>query len=86
MTIVELQALKERWALEKRWADHRAAMICTVVANMLRSPKKPAIPIDRFMPQSEPRRPKTHDSEGMAKQVMVLNALLNGKVRYIDGH
>jgi len=84
LTLMELQALKERWELNKRWQDHRAAMICTVIANAFRGRKQKPIPLDHFMPSRGPQKAR-QTAQDMVRVVTVLNAAFGGTVRYVDG-
>ena len=52
LTLKEFNALSERYGVNQEWLNYRAALICSVLANIARDPKKkgtPYIPRD-FMP------------------------------------
>ena len=79
LTIRELNALLERYKSEHDWLNYRAALICSVLANTARDPKRkprPFIP-DDFMPKKE-RKQQT--AKQMLTTVKMLNAAFGGNV------
>ena len=79
LTLKEFNALSTRFKENQKWLNYRAAMICAVVANTVRNPKKKsrAWTPDDFMPTKE-RRYMT--DQQMFAQVQAINAILGGKV------
>lgn len=52
LTVPKFQALLERHKIDQEWQNYRAALICSILANVYRDPKKkssPFMPAD-FMP------------------------------------
>ena len=78
LTIREFNALSERYKSNHDWQNYRAALICSVLANIWRDPKKrrPFTP-DDFMPKKEL---KQQSPEQMLMNVKLLNAAFGGKV------
>ena len=63
--------------------DFRSALICAVIANVNRNPKKrhsPFKPSD-FMPRREEQEPEKQFPEQMLQRIKIMNAALGGKVR-----
>jgi hypothetical protein len=82
LTLKEFNALLVRFKDAQDWQNYRAAMICAVVANTVRSSKKKArawTPSD-FMPI---RERKVMTDKQMFAQVQANNALLGGKVEEV---
>ncbi len=79
LTVRELNALTERQAERHDWLNYRAALICSVLANTARDPKRKRTPFtpDDFMP-GKPR--KEQSAQQMWATVKVLNASLGGNV------
>ena len=52
LTLKEFNALCERYGVNQEWLNYRAALICSVLANIARDPKKKGIPYTTqdFMP------------------------------------
>jgi len=74
----EFNALSERFKESQNWLNYRAAMICAVVANTVRNPKKKTkawVPSD-FMPTKERKR---MTDKQMFAQVQAINAMYGGK-------
>jgi len=74
----EFSALSDRWKDAKDWLDYRAALVCSVMANMWRDPKKTKfISPDEFMP----KKPNIKQSaEQMLANVKLLNSAYGGNV------
>lgn len=51
MSIKRFNALAEQYKQEQERQDFRIAMICTLIANTFRDPKKAALRIEDFMPK-----------------------------------
>jgi len=79
LTLVEFNALSERYRESQKWLNYRAAMICAVVANTVRDRKKKSKPWtpDDFMPIKECRQ---MTAEQMFNQVQANNIMLGGEV------
>ena len=56
----EFSALSDRFKDAQEWLNYRVALVCTVMANMWRSPKSRAFTPADFMPgrKNEPQTPK----------------------------
>lgn len=77
LTMREFGALSDRFKDAQGWLDYRAALICTVMANMWRDSKtKPYKPSD-FMPE---QKPKKQTPEQMLMAVKMLNSAYGGNV------
>ena len=79
LTLVEFNALSERYKEAQKWLNHRVAMICSVIANTVRDRKKKSKPWtpDDFMPIKEQ---KQMTAEQMFAQVQTNNLMLGGEV------
>lgn len=79
LTLKEFNALIGRHKSNQEWLNYRAALICAVLANTVRDPKRKARPFvpDDFMPGSKSRK---QTAKQMFAQVKAINALLGGKV------
>ena len=78
LTIKEFNALVERYNNNQEWLNHRTALICSVLANIWRDPKRkqqPFRPAD-FMPEVESRQ---QTPKQILATVKVLNAAFGGK-------
>jgi len=53
LTLAQFDALAERYQDSKEWEDHRAALICAVVANCHRGKKSKAYKPSDFMPKKK---------------------------------
>lgn len=56
----EFSALSDRFKDAQEWLNYRVALVCTIMANMWRSPKSRPFTIADFMPgrRNEPQTPK----------------------------
>jgi len=72
----EFSALSDRWTDGKDWLDYRAALVCTVVANMLRGPKAKAFKPTDFMPG---KRHTRQSQKEMISRVKAINAAMGKK-------
>ena len=73
----EFKALSDRFKDAQDWLDYRAALICTIMANVWRDSKtKPFTPED-FMPGKKHTK---QTPEQMLAAVQMLNAAYGGKV------
>jgi len=63
--------------------DYRNALICTVIANANRNPKKKSTPFTvlDFMPGEQPPEEKKQSPEQMMQRIKIMNAALGGKVQ-----
>ncbi len=77
LTMRELNALSERHEESHEWLNYRAALICSVLANTVRDPKRKTRPFvpDDFMPKTE-RRVQT--TSQMLTTVRMLNTAFGG--------
>ncbi|AQU06109.1 hypothetical protein B1772_04745 [Dehalococcoides mccartyi] len=77
LTLKEYAALLKHHRINMEWQDYRAGLICSVLANINRDPKKhtkPYTPAD-FMPQKNPTK---MTPEQMLAQIKLLNTVYNG--------
>ena len=77
--MIEFTALSNRYNETQNWLNHRAALICSVIANVHRDPKRKSKPYvtDDFMPT---RERKVMTDQQMYDQVKACNLILGGKV------
>jgi len=77
--MAEYDALLGRRREAKEWQDYRAGLVCSVLANVWRDPKKgKALTPQDFMPgASRAARPRM-TAEDMLHEVKVINARLGG--------
>jgi len=75
--MIEYKALSDRFKDAQDWLDYRAALICTVMANMWRGSKTKAFKPQDFMPK---RESKQQTPEQMLANVKLLNSAYGGKV------
>lgn len=78
MTFREFEALCRRCNDVRQWLNSRTALVCMVMANMWRNPKRRLFTIDDFMPGGRESKPQT--PEQMLRVVKMLNAAHGGKV------
>ena len=79
LTLKEFNALAERQQNNHDWQNYRTALICSIVANTARDPKrrrKPFTP-DDFMPH---KQHPGQTPEQIFAQVQLLNAAFGGNV------
>lgn len=71
----------ERYIQEQEEQDFRAAIICSIIANVNRDPKKrqKAFEPKDFMPQRRPRKVKTDDKT--KEDLYALNIALGGDIK-----
>lgn len=79
LTLKELNALIERNRINKDWLDHRAALICTVLANAWRGKNVKPLTTEDFMPKVKVRS-NQQTAKQMLSTVRLLNAAFGGKV------
>jgi len=77
LTLRELRALSDRHKDSQSWLDYRAALICTVMANMWRDPKSKALVPSDFMPGEKTSQ---QTPEQMLATVKLLNSAYGGNV------
>ena len=79
LTLKEFDALNERHKNSEQWLNYRAALICAVLANTARDPKKKIKPFEPsdFMPSD---KPKHQTAEQIFATVQMLNAVFGGSV------
>jgi len=63
--------------------DFRSALICAIIANVNRNPKKKSVPFtpSDFMPRREITEPKKQYPEQMLQRIKIMNAALGGRVQ-----
>jgi hypothetical protein len=78
LTLLELDALIQRYKEEQDWLNLRPALICSTLANIHRDPKKSKIykPLD-FMPEIR-KRQTPEDMLGVIKTYQALLEVHNG--------
>ena len=82
LTLAQFDALLRRYIEEQKKLDGRAALICTVLANINRNPKKrsKAFTVEDFMPKYEKER-KVKSAEEMLETVKLWDKVLRGDER-----
>ena len=80
LTLVQLNALIKQHNLSERAQDYRAALICSVLANIHRDPKKKVNPFEAqdFMPNPKKVSRKMSEQE-MLTQLELMNASFGGE-------
>jgi hypothetical protein len=78
LTMPRFKALKECYAVDQEWLNHRSAIICAVIANVNRDPKKHKKPYTAqdFMPQKE----RKLSGEQIMKQAKTITMMLGGDI------
>lgn len=68
--------------MEQKALDQRAAMICAVIANCHRDPKKRAYKIEDFMPQRETKKKTLKDMkpQELIQYLTLMNTAMGGQV------
>jgi len=82
LTPREFNALTERYKEAKTWLDYRAALICSVMANIWRDPKRKRTPFspDEFMPETGAAK-SIQTPQQIFNTVQMLNTIYGGEVR-----
>ena len=73
----EFSALSDRCKDVQAWLNYRAALICTVMANMWRDPKSKALTPEDFMPG---KRTKQQTPEQMLDVARMQTIARGGKI------
>jgi len=77
LTMAQYNALGKRYAEREEWLDYRTGLICSVLANINRDPKKQkAFKPQDFMPQR--KESKKQDPQDFLTQMRMWNAALGG--------
>ncbi len=82
LTLKEFNALADRYGINQEWLNYRTALICSVLANTVRDPKRkrtPYTPQD-FMPGKKQLQSK-QSAKQMLSTVKMWNAALGGTVK-----
>ena len=79
LTLKEFNALIERHRNNHDWLNYRTALICAILANTVRDPKKKIRPFtpEDFMPKKETKQQTT---EQIFATVQMLNTVFGGEV------
>jgi len=79
LTLAQFDALSQRYIEEQKKLDSRAALICAVLANINRNPKKKnkAFTVEDFMPKYEKGK-RVQSAEEMLETVKLWNTVLGG--------
>jgi hypothetical protein len=78
LTPIQLNALLHRFLEAQKRLDGRTALICAVLANIYRDPKKhEPFTIEDFMPGE--KKPKKQTPEEMLEKIKAWNVMLGGK-------
>lgn len=77
LTLKEFNALVERRKNEQEWLNYRAALICTVLANIWRGKNTKVFKPEDFMPG---KKHEGQTPEQMLTTVQMLNAAFGGSV------
>jgi hypothetical protein len=80
LTFAQLDSLTRRYGEEKEWADFRVGLICSVIANVNRDPKKKskAYQPQDFMPRGK-KYPKKQTPEEFLTNLRLMNAAYGGR-------
>ncbi len=81
LSFEQFNALAERYIQDQENQDLRAALICSLLANINRDTKKRRTPFEvkDFMPQRRPLKPKT--DEQMKDDLIALTIALGGEIK-----
>lgn len=82
LTLAQFNALAERHADEQEAFNYRAALVCSIIAEVNRNPKKrhrPYTPSD-FMPKKKKAKVQL-TGEQMKKQLAMINIALGGETK-----
>lgn len=80
LTLAQFASLAERYETEQERDDYHSALICCVLAEINRDPKKrdkPFVPADFMARKKEQKEPLT--GEQMKVQLEMINSALGGK-------
>ena len=79
LTLAQFDALVRQHIEEQKKLDSRTALICTVLANINRNPKKKSksFTVEDFMPKYEKAK-ETKSAEEMLETVKLWNQILRG--------
>lgn len=82
LTLKEFNALSERYTSNQEWLTYRSALICSVLANTVRDPKRKRTPFtpQDFMPGKKQTQPQ-QSAKQMFATVKMLNAAFRGTVK-----
>jgi hypothetical protein len=75
----EEEATARQLQIQEDNADYRAALICTVIANCFRDPKRRAFKVDDFLPRKKEVKSKTQTPEEQMMMVQMWQAMYGGK-------
>lgn len=83
LTLAQFNALAKEYASEQEWQNHRAALICAVIANANRDPKKhKAFQPKDFMPKKEEKKERKElTGEQMLDRLKMVTAAFGGEVK-----
>lgn len=81
LSFAQFNALTDRYIQDQENQDLRAALICSILANVNRDTKKRHKPFEPkdFMPQRRPTKPKT--DEQMKEDLAALTIALGGEIK-----
>ena len=80
LTLAQFDALTKRYNYEQEWLDYRAALICAVIANVNRNPKKhKAFQPKDFMPRRQVKSVEELTPDRMLEHLRILNIAHGGK-------
>jgi len=75
LTPIEFHALVQRHIIAERRQDSRAALICAVLANIHRDPKRQPFTISDFMPGNKP----SSEPQELLEHIRTWNRMMGGK-------
>lgn len=84
LTLRGFNALAKRLIKKDEWLNYRAGMICSVVANSVRSKGAKVFTPEDFFPTTS--TDKAQSWETILSKVTMLNAVFGGEVRLEDSH
>jgi len=82
LTLAQLNSLTRAYNADQKNKDYRAALICTILANIHRDPKKKVKPFEPedFFPSLASKKPqKELTEEEMMTRLKLMNAAFGGK-------
>ena len=87
MTLAQFNALAKQYNQEQDWLNYRSALVCSVIAEVNRDPKRRKRPFtsDDFMPKKKSKDVGRLTSNEILERLRALNTILGGKEVRKDG-
>jgi hypothetical protein len=81
LTFAQLDSLTRRYGEEKEWLDFRTGLICSVIANVNRDPKKKSSPFkpQDFMPRSGKKNSRPYNAAELQERIEHIMFVAGGR-------